>query len=194
MLGVVLCGGRSTRMGTDKGLIHTSPGTFAQAAVQKLSSLGLPVIISVNTDQYDTYRSFFTDSALLKDRSSLSIKGPLLGVLSAHLNRPDEDLFILACDMPLMESFLLKELTEAYSQNPSKGAFVFTTKGEPEPLCGIYTARMLASFLNLHNKGHLNKHSMKYLLEHSDVLAIPAPAVYEKYFTNVNTHAALNGL
>jgi molybdopterin-guanine dinucleotide biosynthesis protein A len=194
MLGVVLCGGQSTRMGTDKGLIKTPPGTWVQNTEQKLSGLLLPVVISVNSDQYDMYRSLLPAAKLVQDDPSLSIKGPLLGVLSAHLYAPEEDLFILACDMPLMESFLLKQLLEAYSHNSAKDAFVFTTSGEPEPLCGIYSAAMLASFLSLYNDGGVNRYSMKYLLEQINVLMIPAPLAHEKHFTNINTHAALNGL
>jgi molybdopterin-guanine dinucleotide biosynthesis protein A len=194
MLGVVLCGGQSTRMGTDKGLIKASPGTWAENAAQKLSALHLPVVFSVNSDQHDMYRASLPTATFVPDDPSLSMKGPLLGVLSIHLHNPDEDLFILACDMPLMENFLLKELSETYSRNRSKDAFVFATKGEPEPLCGIYTARTLALFLTLYNEARLNRYSMKYLLEQADVYMIPAPVEYEKYFTNVNTHAVLNGL
>jgi molybdopterin-guanine dinucleotide biosynthesis protein A len=194
MLGVVLCGGQSTRMGTDKGLINVQQGTWAQNTEQKLSGLSLPVVFSVNSDQHNLYRNSLPLASLIHDDPSLSMKGPLLGVLSVHLHNPKEDLFILACDMPLMETFLLKELSEAYFQNNSKDAFIFSIQGEAEPLCGIYTARILASFLSLYTEGLLNRYSMKYLLEQINVLMIPAPAAYEKYFTNVNTHAALNGL
>ena len=53
MLGVVLCGGQSSRMGTDKGLIKLNANTWAQAAVDKMLLLKLKVVLSVNATQYN---------------------------------------------------------------------------------------------------------------------------------------------
>jgi molybdenum cofactor guanylyltransferase len=51
MLGIVLCGGQSSRMGTDKGLMVNEARTWAQTAVDKLTTLLIPVKISVNEKQ-----------------------------------------------------------------------------------------------------------------------------------------------
>ncbi len=194
MLGVVLCGGQSTRMGSDKGLINTATNTWAQNTANLFLPLALPVVISVNDIQQDAYAKALPDAKLILDDPAFSVRGPLLGVLSVHGQYPKEDLFVLACDMPLMETFLLKELLHAYLQNTGSDAFVFSTKAEPEPLCGIYTSSALAGFLQLYREGRLLKHSMKYLLEQLNTFLIPVPAHNEKYFTNVNAHATLNGL
>ena len=196
MLGVVLCGGQSTRMGSDKGLLKLDAYTYiwAKSAADKLSALSLPVVISVNPGQYETYRSFFAADSLVKDNEKLSIKGPLYGVLSVHLQYPTEDLLVTACDMPLMESFVLQDLLALSSKESDKDAFVFTNHGEPEPLCGIYTAKGLASVFQLYQKGELKKHSMKFMLEQLSISKIPVDSNYEKYFQNFNSHAALNCL
>src|SRR5688572_17949633 len=104
MLGIILSGGQSSRMGQDKGLLKLEAKTWAQTAIDKLSILNFPVKISVNRSQFSQYAEVFSPADLIEDNETLSLKGPLLGVLSAHVHYPDEDLFILACDMPLMES------------------------------------------------------------------------------------------
>ena len=61
----------------------------------------------------------------------------MLGLLSCHFSFTSEDLFVVACDMPLMETVLLKELFNLYKNPPCADAYVFTNDGEREPLCGI---------------------------------------------------------
>ncbi len=194
MLGVILCGGQSTRMGSDKGLLKLHANTWAQTAVDKLTELQMPIIISVNKLQFNDYSTIFPAQQIVTDNDSLKIRGPLCAVLSVHLQYPKENLAILACDMPLMETELLKELLNLYHQQPSSDAFIFTNEGEPEPLCGIYKASGLASILHLYQSNQLPKHSMKYMLDHISTYSIPLKVEKKKCFRNFNAHAELNGL
>ena len=194
MLGVVLCGGQSTRMGSDKGLLKLEAKTWAQTAIDKMAVLNIPVKISVNNNQYPEYSTVFSSDNLIADNASLPLRGPLQGVLSSHLQYPPEDLFILACDMPMMEPFLLKELHDQYNQHPASDAYIFTNEGEPEPLCGIYSAKGLSIILTMLRSGQLSKHSMKFMLDHLSVHSIAVKDDQKKYFRNFNAHAELNGL
>ena len=194
MLGVILCGGQSSRMGSDKGLLTINEKTWTQTALEKLASLNIPVKISLNNIQYPVYKSEFSSIELIADDPTLSVKGPLLGVLSSHLKYPSEDLFILACDMPLMEPALLRELLSHYQAHTTAGAFVFTNNGEWEPLCGIYTALGLTHILSLLQSGQIIKHSMKNILDHLKVKSIALRNDQKKAVRNFNSHAELNGL
>jgi len=194
MLGVILCGGKSTRMGSDKGLLKLHAGTWAQTAVEKLGALEMCVVLSVNCSQYRDYSPIFTIEQLVKDNEELDVHGPLSGVLSVHLKYPQQDLFVLACDMPLMENKILSQLLDAYRNNMTYDAFVFTNEGEPEPLCAIYRANGLAQIVQMLQKGQLTKHSMKFTIEHLDSFSIPLLDEQKRYFRNFNAHAELNGL
>jgi len=194
MLGVILCGGKSTRMGSDKGLLKLHAGTWAQTAVEKLGALEMCVVLSVNCSQYRDYSPIFTIEQLVKDNEELDVHGPLSGVLSVHLKYPQQDLFVLACDMPLMENKILSQLLDAYRNNMTYDAFVFTNDGEPEPLCAIYRANGLAQIVQMLQKGQLTKHSMKFTIEHLDSFSIPLQDEQKRYFRNFNAHAELNGL
>jgi molybdopterin-guanine dinucleotide biosynthesis protein A len=194
MLGIILCGGKSLRMGSDKGLLKLEAKTWAQTAIDRISVLQMPVAVSVNKEQFVAYAQIFKEDDLVADDTSLSIGGPLLGLLSCHLKNPGEDLFALGCDMPLMESSILEKLYDVYKQQPGSEVYIYTNEGEPEPLCAIYTAKGLAKIINMLQKGELVKHSMKFMIDHLTVQALPIKEEQKKYFRNFNAHAELNGL
>jgi len=181
-------------MGSDKGLLKLEANTWAQTAIDKMSALNIPIKISVNSQQYPDYKLVFASTDLITDNTTLSLKGPLLGVLSCHLQFPKEDLLILACDMPLMESSLLQTLYKSYQLEPAFNAYVFANEGEPEPLCGIYKAGGLSNIMEMLISGRLTRHSMKFVLDHLATMRIPAAEAQKKYFRNFNAHAELNGL
>ena len=194
MLGIVLCGGQSLRMGTDKGLLNHQDKLWAQVAADKLVSLDLPVKFSVNPLQQSTYTGYFGDQQLIVDDPLLDVRGPLLGVLSAHLSNPAEDLFLLACDILLMETRLLEKLIHSAKADGTFDAYIFTKDGQQEPLCGIYKAEGLKNIINLLKSNGLVRHSMKYTLSNLRVYEISVDDHEYRYFGNFNSHAEINGL
>ena len=194
MLGVVLCGGQSLRMGSDKGLMSHQDKLWAQLAADKLTLLQIPVVFSVNAAQQEIYAGYFGEAQLVTDHTLADVKGPLLGVLSAHLLNAKQDLFVLACDLLLMESSLLEKLLAAYHAYPSFDAFVFTRNGQQEPLCGIYTAKALKKIWHLVQTHQLAKHSMKFVLSNLLVYEIVVEDKDDRFFGNFNSHAEINGL
>jgi molybdopterin-guanine dinucleotide biosynthesis protein A len=118
----------------------------------------------------------------------------LAAVLSIHVKYPGEDLLVTACDMPLMDPGVLKELYDNYLLFPGKGGYVFTSDGEPEPLCAVYSASGLSSIKHLLEAGELIRHSMKSMLGHLEMIRIPIPENRKVCFRNFNAHADLNGL
>lgn len=193
MTGIILCGGLSSRMGRDKGLLQTEVTNWATDAARKLQDLGILVKASINTLQENSYAHGLPGVELITDNATLSVKGPLLGLLSGHIAHPAEDLFILACDLPLMETALLKELYTLY-QKQEADVFLFTNEGEAEPLCAIYTAAALQKIMNLLQEGQLRKFSMKFALDHLQLATIALKEEQKKHFQNFNAHADLNGL
>lgn len=193
MLGLILCGGQSSRMGTDKGLLQLQDQTWATAAVNKLRALQLPAVLSVNKTQLDHYAQSFAYDYLIKDNETMDVRGPLCGLLSVHELYPSEDLFVLACDMPLMEIPVLRQLYNHYKEHPA-AAYTYRNDGAAEPLCGIYTAGGLSKIYQLQKKGQLAKHSMKYMLEQIDTVLIDLTAEQKKCFRNFNSHGDLYDL
>ena len=194
MLGIVMCGGQSTRMQSDKGLLQNNNGNWARAAYEKLLAVCSRVLVSVNSSQL-AYRQYFAVEELLPDDESLNVHGPLRGVLSAHLINPCEDLLILACDMPDMAIQPLQHLLLDFEQHPGAEAlFYIQPGGEPEPLCAIYTAKGLYKISSIYKSGGLKKFSMKYALEQMETHPIVLPENWMLFFKNINTQTDLNSL
>ncbi len=140
IFGLVLSGGKSTRMGTDKGLIsyHGMPQreylyhlldkvcTRTFISLRKEQLLGLPKGMAVILDE-DVY------------------KGPYNGLLSAHHAHPNAAWLVLACDLPLID---FQAITYLISQRNSKMlATAFSQKEDPlpEPLCALWEPHALAA-------------------------------------------------
>jgi molybdenum cofactor guanylyltransferase len=186
MLGVILCGGDSTRMGRDKGLTPGEAQTWAGSAVEKMATLGIPVVVSVNARQLPHYAQVFASKRLIPDDPALAIRGPLAGLMSVHAAYPAEDVFVLACDLPLMDPVLLTNLYLRRKQHTDAQAYLYTADGEPEPLCAIYTAPGLALITGLYYADRLLRHSMKYALGQLTVDSQPIPEDKKQCFENFN--------
>jgi molybdopterin-guanine dinucleotide biosynthesis protein A len=192
MTGLILCGGQSSRMGTDKGLLADSGNTWVETACNKLASVISPVAISINQQQEPSYLSVFPYRQLIVDNDQLSVGGPLRGLLSAHMLMPEETIFLFACDLLFMEPIVFTELIIQQQQNPDSEAYVFTQRQEAEPLCGIYTSTGLAKILAAYHTGTLGKQSMKHILETLNTAYLPLPDEWQTYFKNINTRHDLN--
>lgn len=186
MIGLVLCGGNSTRMGADKGLLKVDGETWAALAARKLQDLQLPVVLSINPLQYEPYGQVFEKQQLIVDNKKFNASAPLFGLLSVHLKFPEEDLFVLACDIKDMSTNLMQALQEQY-QKHSGEAYVYHTGDRPQPLCGIYTATGLNRIYHLYLNGELNRYSMMHLLELVNTVAITVKEENRHYFNNYNT-------
>lgn len=139
--GVVLCGGESKRMGTDKGLLLIGSDNWATLAFRKLEQLNIPVCVSVNARQWPAYSQVFPSAELVMDQTSA--KGPLKGLLSVHLKYPDDDLLLLACDMTDMDKATLNALLDATTAFPGFDIYLYERDDFMEPLCAIYTSASL---------------------------------------------------
>ena len=195
MKGIVLCGGQSLRMGRDKGLLIGSKKiTWAQQAFSLLSKLDMEVALSINKTQYPIYKRVFISQRLVPDARELTIKGPLLGILTSHLEFPKEDLLVLACDMIEMNLEILQRLQQAYEQQPGYEVYIFKDKNMVEPLCAVYTAKGLKKIADKNKKGELEKFSLMYILDQMNVLSLSMDPDWKKAFSNMNTVSDLQAV
>ena len=185
LTGLVLCGGKSTRMESDKGLLSNGEKTWAEIAVEKIKTFANHYFISINEGQLSTYAHHFSRELLIMDNNP--IPGPARGLVSAHVQQQHSDFLTIACDMLLVEEELLSLLLDQYKLNTGYDAYIFRhLSGEFEPLLGIYTSTGLAKIKEQFEAGKLEKYSMKYLLERLKVAAIPIPNNLINQFTNYN--------
>ena len=182
LLGVVLCGGKSKRMGSDKGLMTNYGKTWVETVAGKLLSLKMPVVVSINALQRESYTEIFSPEDLVVD--SVDINGPLKGLLSVHEKYPEQDILLMACDLIEMDELTLINLIGHYQ---SQSAFDFFAYHEDfaEPFCAIYTSRGLKPILEKAEHHSLLKFSFQNILNEGKTMWIPL--INRAPFRNYNT-------
>ncbi|MFN8415972.1 MAG: molybdenum cofactor guanylyltransferase [Cytophagaceae bacterium] len=186
---LLLCGGRSSRMGTDKSFVRLPSlgnATFFEISKRLIQSVGLQTYVSIREEQSNNYKSY-SDVMFVFD--SVSMDGPLNGVLSAYEKYPDYDWLILPVDMPFLTKEVLEYLMNEYLEGQyGHEVFVYETKDSfVQPLPGIYTKEMLRKIAWLHYSGQLQKNSFKQIIELSNIQTILSPESWSSFFRNVNS-------
>ena len=182
LLAVVLCGGESKRMGSDKGLLQLDGKTWAEQIVKKLKEEDLPVVVSINEKQQEPYSRIFKKEELVVDQ--LPMHGPLNGLLTVHQQNPQQDILLMACDLIDMDKSILQELIKSYEENEAD-YFAYEENNFFQPLCAIYTSSALKSLLDRLISGSLANYSFQYILNSSKTHRLSA--VSKGAFENHNT-------
>src|SRR3989338_11195 len=140
LYGLVLAGGRSLRMKRDKSLLQYHGKSQVEYCFELLSGHCQEVYLSNREEQ----------SSLKEHRKLPQIHdkfidiGPLGGILSAMLHKPDTAWLVLACDLPFIDHSLLAHLVAGRARD--KYATAYTSAyhpEEPEPLCAIYEPKLM---------------------------------------------------
>lgn len=138
LIGVILCGGESKRMGRDKGLIEQDGKSWTVIMAEKLQEFEIPVVISVNDKQIQAYEAIFPENPIIVDK--LHIHGPLNGLLTVHEHFQDKDILLLATDMIDMDDQTLHNLLYEYTHSPGFDFYAYEQDGFTQSFCSIFTA------------------------------------------------------
>lgn len=176
VLGLVLAGGKSERMGEDKGAINYHGKPQREYAADLLSQTCEQVYISCRADQLNDIKSEYK---LLAD--TFTGLGPYGAILSAFRAYPNHAWLVIACDLPLITTETLQFLQE--SRTPSKIATAYNSPINqfPEPLIAIWEPRAYPKLLNFLAQGYS---CPRKVLINSDVALIDVTDI--ESLTNIN--------
>ncbi len=173
--GLVLAGGRSVRMGRDKGQMDWHGKPQREYLADLLHTCCAEVFISCRPDQalesaYPLLPDTFTDL------------GPFGAILSAFRHQPDRAWLVTASDLPLLDAATLEFLLA--NRQPRRVATAFQSPQDqlPEPLIAVWEPKSYALLLAFLAQGY--SCPRKVLLQ-TDVLLLSAPD--PAALTNVNT-------
>jgi molybdopterin converting factor subunit 1 len=176
--GLVLAGGRSTRMRSDKAALTYQGHSQLERAMALLGALLPRTFVSVRADQSDDpLRARFER---IVDRHQDI--GPIAGVLAAQSAHPLAAWLVLACDLPLLDNASLEYLLR--SRDPARLATAYRSSHDalPEPLCAIYEPASAAA-LTAHLAAGSN--CPRKFLRSADVKLIDEPN--PRALDNINT-------
>lgn len=181
--GIILAGGKSKRMGTNKALLKINELTVIERSAALLNKLFSRVIIITNTpDEYS-----FLKLEMYPD--IYPGRGPLAGIHSALINSSTEKNFILSCDIPFLSAEVIKYITDYKTKLP---VTVVYADGFIQQLAGIYSRSVLPEAENILNEtaGNAGKCKVLYLLDKTGAEILKAeniPSYKKDMFLNMNT-------
>jgi len=133
--GLVVCGGQSARMGTDKSLLDYYGKPQRYYLYELLQPFCEQVFLSCNGQQAagipDNYNT-------IVDAPAYKEIGPMAALLSAFDQHPDKTFIVLACDYPFFTIHEIKQLLDTAKSDIICAAFCHEESSIYEPLLAVY--------------------------------------------------------
>jgi molybdopterin-guanine dinucleotide biosynthesis protein A len=136
--GIVLCGGKSTRMGVPKATLAFGPETMLQRVVRLLGTVVSPVVAVAAREQSLPE----LPEGVIVARDEREAKGPLEGLRAGFRALPDsvELAYATSCDVPLLVPGFVERMIELLGD---QDIAVIEVDGFPHPLSAVYRRSVL---------------------------------------------------
>lgn len=174
--GLVLAGGKSSRMGQDKGAIPWHGMEQRDHLAALLQKYCLETYISCREEQ-----NIESAYPLLFD--TIDGVGPIGAILTAFQKMPATAWLVVACDLPLLDAPTLQYLSDNRNKNAIATTFESPYDGLPEPLITIWEPAAYPYLLALLGEGC--KCPRKALIKSDNANILKAP--YPDALINTNT-------
>ena len=176
--GVILAGGKNSRMGTDKGLLMVQGERIVERIIKAIKPAVDEIIIISNGTNYD-YLGYKIYSDLIKD------SGPMGGIYTALSLSDTKKNFVVSCDMP----FISMELVNFIIKNAADCQIAIPKHDDRlEPICAVYDKSCVEQFSVLLKAKDLKLHdSLSYFKVKQ--IHVPENIFDATCFENINTPA-----
>jgi len=175
--GYILAGGKSSRMGADKGLILLKGKPIIQHIIKEMVPLVNRLVIVANQPGYGQF-----GFEVIPD--TIPGIGPAGGICAALEHSDAETNFIMGCDMPFISSAAIEYII----QNLAESEVCLTEhSGRLEPLFGVYRKSCLPQWHVLIQQGFLKLHEMVACFHLLKLDVGGNPLFEDPLFLNINT-------
>lgn len=183
LIGGVLVGGQSRRMGRPKQLVEVGESTMVERVVDSLSGAvdeivllgGGPVPASLE--------------GLSRAADAGDCRGPMAGILGAMRARPEACWIVAPCDLPLLQPAAVQWLVA--SRRPGAWAILPSLEGFIEPLMALYEPQARAL---IEKAAAAGEYSLLRLTLNSRVVTAEPPDALRRCWFNANTPQELGSL
>ncbi|MES2654883.1 MAG: NTP transferase domain-containing protein [Bacteroidota bacterium] len=166
LIGLVLCGGKSTRMHTDKAFINYHEKEQVYYLADKMKLLSSSVFIACNATQKEKISEHYKT---ICDSATFENTGPIAAILTALSHYPTHSFLVLACDYPLLTLTDILKLKSAFLSTQKSVSFYNEETGFREPLLAIYHAHDLQKLLSFYESENT---SLQHFLNEIDAVKV----------------------
>ena len=178
----ILCGGKSSRMQSEKGLVLYKKKPFIEHIIDAVLPITSKIQFITNSCDYD-YLKYDTINDIIMN------KGPIGGIYTALVHSDAELNLILSCDIPLISTKIIQELIEKH-----KSIFDVSIFGETNrihPLIGIYSKKLVP---DLKKAIESNELKMMHFISNANHQLIWVEDDNKQQFQNINSLLELEEL
>lgn len=161
--GILLAGGKSSRMGQDKAKMLFKGKSLAQWSMEALRPLCTSIIVSSNNLNHISFGNKIVPDVTW-------IQGPLSGLAAALETSQTEINIVLACDTPNVQTKHLKKLLDALENYDA--SVLVCESGQVHPLIGCYKTNVLST---IKAGKETKRHSLMHLLDHLNYKKVTLP-------------------
>ncbi|MGQ7946664.1 molybdenum cofactor guanylyltransferase [Flavobacterium sp. WC2509] len=180
---IVLAGGKSERMGTDKGLLDLNGKPFIKHICEALEPIvGSNILIVSGNKEYDAF-------GFTRVEDIIENKGPVGGLYAALNSSKTKVNLVLSVDVPLVSTELLEWLVASHEETLM--VTQTTIEGKTSPLIAIYDRSMRVVF-GEHIAGKQLK--LRTVIEDVKHQTIVVPEKWSDQIQNINTQEEYQNL
>lgn len=180
--GIILAGGKSSRMGSDKGLLNLNGATFLSHIIDAVKPLVNDIIIVSNSMDYDTF-GYKKVADIIED------SGPLAGLYTGLKHSKTDYNLVLSCDVPLINESVLKILIDEIDYKHD--VVQIKSENKTMPLIAVYRKHCLNTCFELLNKG---ERRLRLAVDQMKTKTIEIDSKWNQYVRNINTIEQYNAL
>jgi len=192
---IILCGGRSRRMGQDKGLIVLDGTPMIIHTLEAVEEIVDEIILVLrDKTQLNLYKKCINDFKTENHNLNTEIRlvtdieidqGPLLGIYTGLSHIKSDGALVLPCDSPFISSYFVNKIFKLRKESGVQAMVPVWPDGSTEPLHAYYLSECIPVIQNQLKKGFRN---VKSLLEQINVVYIDVRSLDQekKSFINLN--------
>ncbi|MEJ8545609.1 molybdenum cofactor guanylyltransferase [Brevibacillus borstelensis] len=140
--GVILAGGKSSRMGQPKELLAWQGKPLIQYLQEEMAAVALPCLIVSNTPEaLEQEVGAGPGREVEVTRDLVPSSGPISGIVSAFRVRREDALLVLSCDLPFADRKQLRRLIDFAGEANDWDAVVVKEGERLHPLFALYHRR-----------------------------------------------------
>ncbi len=180
--GIILAGGKSSRMGSEKGFMSLNGVPFISRIIEAVKPLVHTIIIVSDNSDYDIFE-------LKRVEDFTKNAGPIAGLYSGLFHSETEYNLVLSCDIPLINTAVLEKLIEEIDKKTD--IVQFQSQNKTTPLTALYRKRCMHRCMQLLLNG---ERRLMAVVDNLSTKTITVAPKLEQYLRNINTTAQLTAL
>lgn len=181
---VVLAGGGSARMGTNKALLKLGNKTMIERVVDPLKNIFNDILVVTNNpEEYGMLRGV----SFVRDCINIGGKNSLIGLYSGLKQSKTSHIFVIGCDMPFINTGLIRYMVDLLRDEDILVPYV---EEYYQPLHAIYGKACITGFENLLEK---KQYKISNIYDHVNIKTVTDDHI-KKFdphmlcFENINTY------